>query len=191
MKSFILICLSMLLSGCVEKEIIDEINFEAGVGFDLAEDEENTYRGTVVFQEFEPDKSVINRTFSANGLLRQDMRLDVSKQSSEPLVTGGLQLAIFGPEISKKGIYDIVDSFHRDASIGARVFVATADGKSEDLLKGEYGTRGNATYIYNLIQHNIDHRDIPLTNLHIFSRDYYQKGKDPFLPRLKKPAMIK
>jgi spore germination protein len=186
MKKLILICLFLLLSGCVDKEIIDDINIEVGVGYDLAEDEKDKFRGTVLFQEFQPDQSVINRTFSGNGKLGQDVRLDVSKQTSEPVVTGGLKLAIFGPEISKKGIFDLIDSFQRDASMGARVFVATAEGKSEELLNGDYGTRGNATYISNLIQHNIEHRDIPITNLHIFSRDYYQDGKDPFLPRLKK-----
>ncbi|RBP89933.1 spore germination protein [Cytobacillus firmus] len=186
MKKLILICLSLLLSGCVKKEIIDDINIEVGVGYDAAEEEKDKYRGTVLFQEFQPDKSVINRTFSGNGKLRQDLILDISKQSSEPVVTGGLALAIMGTEISRKGIYDIVDSFQRDASIGSRVFVATAEGTAEDLLKGEYGTLGNSTYIHNLIQHNIDHRDVPKTNLHILIRDYFQKGKDPFLPRLKK-----
>ncbi|USK42268.1 Ger(x)C family spore germination protein [Cytobacillus oceanisediminis] len=186
MKQSIIICLSLLLSGCLDKEIIDDINIEVGVGYDLTEEEKDKYRGIILFQEFQPDGSVINRTFSGNGKLRQDILLDVSKQSSEPVVTGGLVLAILGTEISRKGIYDIIDSFQRDPSIGARVLFATAEGTAEDLVKGEYGTRGNSTYINNLIQHNIDHRDIPKTNLHIFVRDYFQKGKDPFLPRLKK-----
>ncbi|MBY0159081.1 Ger(x)C family spore germination protein [Cytobacillus sp. FSL W8-0315] len=186
MKKLILLCLVLLLSGCVDKEILDDINIEVGVGYDLADDLKDKYRGTVLFQEFQPDKSVINRTFSGSGKLRQDLLLEVTKQSSEPVVTGGLKLAVFGPELSKKGIYDLVDSFQRDASIGARVFVATSEGKAEDMLNGEYGTRGNSTYIYNLIQHNIEHRDIPKTNLHILANDYYQEGKDPFLPRLKK-----
>ncbi|UYG94029.1 Ger(x)C family spore germination protein [Cytobacillus firmus] len=188
MKKLLLIGLLMLLSGCVDKEILDDINIEVGVGYDLAEDSKDKYRGTVLFQEFQPDKSVINRTFSGNGKLRQDLLLDVTRQSSEPVVTGGLKVAVFGPEISKKGIYDLIDSFQRDASIGARVFVATSEDKAEDVMKGEYGTRGNSTYIYNLIQHNIEHRDIPKTNLHILSRNYYEKGKDTFLPRLKKIA---
>ncbi|MDM5228572.1 Ger(x)C family spore germination protein [Cytobacillus sp. NJ13] len=186
MKKLILLCLVLLLSGCVEKEIIDDINIEVGVGYDLAEDPKDRYRGTVLFQEFQPDKSVINRTFSGSGKLRQDLLLEVTKQSSEPVVTGGLKVAVFGPEISRAGIYDLIDSFQRDASIGARVFVATSEGNAEDLMKGEYGTRGNSTYIYNLIHHNIEHRDIPKTNLHILANDYYQKGKDPSLPRIKK-----
>ncbi|RBP91341.1 spore germination protein [Cytobacillus firmus] len=188
MKKLILFCLVLLLSGCVDKEILDDINIEVGVGYDLAEDSKDKYRGTVLFQEFQPDKTVINRTFSGSGKLRQDLLLEVTKQSSEPVVTGGLKLAVFGPELAKKGIYDLVDSFQRDASIGARVFVATSEGKALDMLNGEYGTRGNSTYIYNLIRHNIEHRDIPQTNLHILANDYYQDGKDPFLPRLKKTA---
>ncbi|MFE4524973.1 Ger(x)C family spore germination protein [Cytobacillus firmus] len=188
MKNLLIICLVLLLSGCVDKEILDDINIEVGVGYDLAEDSKDKYRGTVLFQEFQPDKSVINRTFSGSGKLRQDLLIDVTRQSSEPVVTGGLKVAVFGPKISRQGIYDLIDSFQRDASIGARVFVVTSEDKAEEVMKGEYGTRGNSTYIYNLIQHNIDHRDIPKTNLHIVSRDYYETGKDTFLPRIKKIA---
>ncbi len=64
MKKLITICLSLLLSGCLDKEIIDDINIEVGVGYDLAEEEKDKYRGTILFQEFQPDESVINRTFS-------------------------------------------------------------------------------------------------------------------------------
>ncbi|MCM3705553.1 MULTISPECIES: Ger(x)C family spore germination protein [Cytobacillus] len=188
MKKLLLICLVLLLSGCVDKEILDDINIEVGVGYDLAEDPKDKYRGTILFQEFQPDKSVINRTFSGNGKLRQDLIIDVTRQSSEPVVTGGLKVAVFGPKISKLGIYDLIDSFQRDPSIGARVFVITSEDKAEDLLKGEYGTRGNSTYIYNLIQHNIEHRDIPKTNLHLAFRNYHERGRDMFLPRLKKIA---
>jgi spore germination protein len=188
MKKLLLICLVLLLSGCVDKEILDDINIEVGVGYDLAEDPKDKYRGTVLFQEFQPDKSVINRTFSGNGKLRQDLIIDVTRQSSEPVVTGGLKVAVFGADIAKQGIYDMIDSFQRDPSIGARVFVVTSEDKAEDVMKGEYGTRGNSTYIYNLIQHNIEHRDIPKTNLHIVSRNYYEKGRSTFLPRIKKIA---
>ncbi|MBT2687507.1 Ger(x)C family spore germination protein [Bacillus sp. ISL-47] len=191
MKKLLILFLAMLLTGCVEKEILDDINIEVAVGYDMLEDSEDKYRGTVLFQEFQPDKSVINRTFSGEGTIRQDIRMAISKQSSEPVVTGGLKLAIFGPEVVKKGMYDIVDSLQRDASIGARLFVATSDGKTEDLLKGEYGSRGNSTYIYNMISHNVEKRDIPKTNLHLAAHDFYQKGKDPFLPRLKQVSKDK
>ncbi|USK43797.1 hypothetical protein [Cytobacillus oceanisediminis] len=63
MKKLILLCLVLLLSGCVDKEILDDINIEVGVGYDLADDLKDKYRGTVLFQEFQPDKSVINRKF--------------------------------------------------------------------------------------------------------------------------------
>ncbi|GLB59746.1 Ger(x)C family spore germination protein [Cytobacillus sp. NCCP-133] len=186
MKKLAIFFLAVLLTGCVDKEIIDDINIEVAVGYDLLEGSEDTYRGTILFQEFQTDKSVINRTYSGNGLLRKDLILDVSKQTSEPVVTGGLKLAIFGPDISEKGIYDLVDSFQRDASIGARLFILTAEEKAEEVLEGNYGSRGNSTYIYNLIEHNIEHHDIPYTNLHLTMRDFYQKGEDPFFPQIKK-----
>lgn len=190
MKKLVLLLVAILLTGCVEKEIIDDINIEVAVGYDKADDREG-YKGTVLFQQFQPDQSVQNVTYTGEGKLRQDLLLEATKQSSEPVVTGGLKLAIFGPELVKEGIYDLVDSFQRDASIGARLFLATSEGKSGDLLKGEYGTRGNSTYIYNLISHNVEKRDIPKTNLHLAARDFYQKGKDLFLPRLKQAGQDK
>ncbi|KON83525.1 hypothetical protein AF332_27645 [Sporosarcina globispora] len=57
MKRLILMCLVLLLAGCVEKEIIDDINIEAAVGYDLLEGSgKDKYRGTILFQEFQPDQ---------------------------------------------------------------------------------------------------------------------------------------
>lgn len=172
----------LLLSGCVPKSIIDDINIEAASAFDQVEDDH--FIGTVLIQDFLPDKSIQNKTFTATAKLRRDLLLNIQKQSSEPLHLGGLMVTIFGDKLADRGIIDFVDNYQRDPSIGARNYLVTASGSALEILKGEYGPRGTSDYINNLIRHNIKYRDVPETNLHIFVRDYYTKGKDPFLPEL-------
>jgi spore germination protein len=96
-------------------------------------------------------------------------------------------VVLFGDRLAKeKGILDLIDSFQRDPSIGARLFLAETEGESKSVITGEYGERGNAIYLSNLIRHNMKSKDVPKTDLQRFMVDFNQKGKTPYLPRLKK-----
>ncbi|WP_423408109.1 Ger(x)C family spore germination protein [Heyndrickxia sp. MSNUG] len=176
--------LSLLLTGCVEKEIIDDVNIETGIGYDLAED--NNIEGTVMVPVFKPDKNIGNFTFSAKAKANRDLMQEIQRKSAQPVATGSLEIAVFGEEMAKKGIIELMDSFERDPSIGARIYLAVADGKAKDILSGTYGNRGNAIHLSELIKHNTKDRNLPETNLHLFFFNHYQKGSDPYLPILKK-----
>ncbi|QCJ44656.1 Ger(x)C family spore germination protein [Bacillus sp. S3] len=183
----LILCVFLLipLSGCIEKKIIDDINIITGVGFDQSGGQ---MIGTFLTQNFKPDKSIINQTFTSKATLRRDLLIKANKQSPQPLVTGGLAITVIGEELGKRGIKDILDVYQRDVSIGARNFFATAEGKAETILKGEYGTIGSGNHLYNLLDNNIKSKDLPKMNLQLLLRDYYQKGKDIYLPRLKKTS---
>ncbi|MBU8880835.1 Ger(x)C family spore germination protein [Bacillus sp. FJAT-29790] len=179
----LLLLVVVFLSGCVQPLILDDLNVEVGVGYDLLK--EKKFRGTVLLQEFNPDKSILNKTYVANGDLRRDILANVQKQTNNPLVTGGILVSVFGEKLAKEGIIEFVDAYQRDASIGARNLLATTEGLSQDLMQGNYGTQGTAVYLFDLIDHNMNRRDVPKQNLHVVLRDYYQEGKDIYLPRLK------
>lgn len=174
----------LTLSGCVEKEIIDDVNIEMGVGYDLVEDDK--IEGTVMIPIFNPDKKIGNFTYSAKAASSRDLVQEVQRKSPQPIVTGSLEIAIFGRDIAKKGIKEFSDAFERDASIGAGVYFAVADESAKDILSGTYGNRGNAVHLSQLIQHNTKTQNLPKTNMHLFLFDMYQEGKDPYLPILKK-----
>ncbi|MEH7123798.1 Ger(x)C family spore germination protein [Bacillus sp. JJ1773] len=188
-KLSILLILSILLSGCVQRKVIDNINIESAAAFDkLAE---GKFIGTLLTQEYLPDKSIKNNTYTSEASLRRDLMLNLQKESSKPIVTGGVLVSIFGDKLVDEGIIDFVDTYQRDPSIGARNFLATSHGSALEILKGDYGPEGNSNYINDLIEHNIQRGDVPETNLHIFLRDYYMKGKDPYLPELRQIAQNK
>ncbi|MBP2240404.1 spore germination protein [Cytobacillus eiseniae] len=181
------LCIAMVilfLSGCVDKSIIDDINIQSAVAIDQIEGDPEKIKGMILIQNYLPDQAVENIRFTSTGKIRRDLLLNIQKKSSQPIVVGGLMVTIFGDKISDYGIAEYVDVYMRESSVGTRNYLATSKSSAIGILAGEYGPRGNATYLRNLIEHNIEHRDVPKTNLHIFLRDYYSRGKDPYLPEI-------
>ncbi|MEH7334782.1 Ger(x)C family spore germination protein [Neobacillus drentensis] len=181
---FVILMVFTVLIGCVQKEILDDVNLESGSAYDYVG---GKIKGTALVPIYLPNKEVQNKTFSASSNLSRDFLRDVQRQSSDPLVTGSLKVVLFGESLAKEnGILDLIDSFQRDPSIGAGLYLATAKGEAKDILEGQYGKRGNAIYLSNLIRHNMKNKDIPKTNLHRFLFDFNQLGKTPYLPELRK-----
>lgn len=176
------LCLFVLV-GCVQKKIIDEIDIIAGEAYDI--DGNKKFIGSILIQNYLPDKSIENKVFVTKGMLRRDLLLNAQKQASGNIVTGGIEITIFGDKLANQGVIDFIDTYERDASIGARGYLATANKTALEILKGNYGPQGVSRYLSSLLEHNIAERDIPNTNLHLFVRDFYMKGKDPYLPELK------
>ncbi len=183
-KVNVLILLAFVLVGCVNNKIIDDIDIQAGSAFD--ELEEGEVIGAILIQNYLPDKTVENKVLKTKGQLRRDILLNVQKKTSGELSTGGLVITIFGDKLADNGIIDFVDAYQRDASIGARNYLVTSSENALEILEGNYGPKGTSKYLQDLLAHNIKYRDIPTTNLHIFLRDYYMEGKDPYLPEIKK-----
>jgi spore germination protein len=179
-----LILILLLLTGCVEREILDDLNIETAKGYDLVD--ENKIRGTALFPVYIKDGAIENRTLSAEAPSTREVLETLARKSQQPLVRGSLDVVLMGEDMAKKGVIDVTDSLQRDASIGARVILAVTEGNAEDILNGNYGIRGNGTFISNLINQNIKRRDLPETNLHMFLFDYYQDGQTPYLPIIKK-----
>jgi spore germination protein len=178
------VLLAFILIGCVQKEVLDDITLIEGIGFDYI-DSKNIL-GTVVVPVYLPKQAPKNITFSAKAEIKKSMLQDIQRQTAEPIVTGSLAVVLFSKTLTEKvGILPLVDPFQRDPGVGSGLYLAVVDGETKDLLGGNYGIRGNATYISNLMNHNIKYEDLPKTNLQWFLADFYQEGKTPFIPQLK------
>lgn len=174
------------LSGCVEKEIVDDINIISGLGFDMVENKDEI-KGTVLYPTYSQNAEVTNVTISATSDISREIILEVQRKSQDPLVIGSIEVVLFHNDLVKeKGIFYLVDSLRRDPSVGSRLYLAIIEGKAEDILTMNLGQEGTGVYLSRLLKHNIEKRDIPITNLHRFTFQYYQEGLDPFLPIIKK-----
>lgn len=183
-KCSIVIAIVLFISGCVKKEILDDVSIESALGFDFYK--EGQILGTSLVPNFQPDKSIKNVTYQAVSAMNRELIVEMQRQSADPLVSGSIEVVLFGEKLARRGIIDLIDALQRDATIGERLYLTVVDGKANDMLKHTYGTSGNATYISNLVEQNIESRDLPQTNLHMFIFDFFQKGKDPFLPMVKR-----
>jgi spore germination protein len=186
MKKRLGLCILSLIivTGCVEKEILDDINIEIARGYDW--EDEDTTKGTMLIYNFQPDKSIENTTLTTTASTSRELVNKLQEQASNPLSEGSLEVVLIGKELANKGFIDYLDAPLRNASIGARLFVVAVDGNANDLLSGSYGTRGNAIFISNLLNHNIENQNLPKTNLQLFFHDYYQLGKSVYIPQIKK-----
>lgn len=178
----IFIC-GLFLVGNVQKRVIDDVNIATGFGVDKSNGQ---LQGSLMIPVFKADKSIGNFTFTAKGKIPRDLVSEMQKKASQPIVGGSLDIAFFGEDLAREGIIQVLDVFLRDPTIGARLNLAVIDGKVEDIFKGNYGDRGNHEYLRQLIEQNMKVHNLPLTNLHSFLADFYEEGKDAYLPLLKK-----
>lgn len=185
-KSIILqsFCVVILLAGCVQTEIIDDVRLVTGISFDAGKGDKVV--GTVLIPYYMPDQKIINNTLTVTGAPSRDLFTKYQEMSSDPVVGGSLEVVLFGTDFAKRGVYQVLDSLQRDPGIGTNIYLAVVDGNAQETLEGKYGKRGNSSFISELLEHNIKSRDLPKTNLHLFISDYYQTGKTAFLPIIKK-----
>lgn len=187
MKNYLYILLLLIfliaVTGCSsEQNIIDDIDLVTAVGYDYINDDQ--IRGTVSIPVFKPDKSVSSGTFSnVSGLIREN-RAKLDSESSKPLLSGKLELALYNDELAKHGIYEYLDYLNRDPSVGSHVYLAVVEGKAKNYLTKKYETQDTGLYISGIIEKNIKRGTIPKTNLHQLLYKYYSKGADFSLPLL-------
>lgn len=166
--------------GRVTTQILDDINMESAVGYDYKGD--NLIKTTSAIPIFKPDKSVGNETFTAVDELSKETLRKINLSSARQMVNGKLEVALYGKELAKRGIGDLMDTLQRDPSISERLLVAVVDGDAEQILKRKYGDRDTGVYLSMLIDQNIEAGLVPTYNLHHFLNNYYSKLSDPFLP---------
>lgn len=182
-KRFIpILLLPVFLAGCMDinQRVLDDIQLITAVAYEYIEDDK--IKMTVVFPNFQPDKSVKNETLVASSILSKEIRDLGSLQSEKPLVSGKIEVALYERETAEKGIKEILDSLERDPSIGANVFLGVIEGNPEEVLSKQYGNIDNGIFLSNLIEQNVQSGLIHKTNLHQFLYKYHAEGIDPMLP---------
>ncbi len=181
--SLILACI-LLMAGCTTKqEILDDINLITLIGYDHTDDRKS--QGTVAVPQYKPDGTVQNEYYSAIGEIGQDIGQQLALQTQRPLVNGKLEIVLFGIEFAEKGVIETNDIFRRDPSVSANMKLAVYDGNVHDfIVNHRIPNQDLGMALTKLIEQNSKQETFPRTNIHLFFRTYFTKGKDPFLPLL-------
>lgn len=188
-KTVALLFLSVLiLSGCdllgVQKNILEDNLLAEGVGFDA--EEEGKIKSTAVVTSARTGKDVPagKEIYQSVSYSAKSTRQKMESQTPYPVVSGRLEVIVYGADLAKKGLFPIVDTYSRDPSIGRKLTLAVAEGRAEPLVKLEKKqAESPGVKLKEIITQN--HRyNLPDVNLHSFLYSYYGKGRDPVMPLL-------
>ncbi|WP_270182551.1 Ger(x)C family spore germination protein [Alkalihalobacillus sp. CinArs1] len=182
MKLPVLLCISiLLLSGCVENSVVDDIQMVTVIGYEKGED--GKIKGIAVAPQFQADGTIQNSVYIEEAEISKEIRSQYNSESPKPFVSGKLQLAIYSREIAEEdGIMELTDTLQRDPFIGSRAFLAISDTDIEKMLSTNFGNADTGHFLHSLLDHNSNYGMLPKTNLHNFFYYYFSEGNDPFLP---------
>ncbi|WP_209122541.1 Ger(x)C family spore germination protein [Alkalihalobacillus sp. BA299] len=183
---------TVLLTGCIQTNIIDELALIYAVGYDQAEN--NELEVTVTYPTFieQGEESALHqKTISAVGKTTKGATDLINAKTQKPLKKGQARVFLFSDKIAEGGIEHLVDSLYRDPSVPNRVHLAVTEGKAKDAFDAvEEGDDRVGVFIPDLID-QIQQKSIPITNLHLFLFSMYNDGRDAFLPLLKADGELK
>lgn len=173
---------SLILTGCGGSNIIEDLAIIQSVAFDVSEIKENPIKITVLFPTVSKEGKAGTQTLTANGKSSHDSFIKLQNLTNLKLV-GGQNTILFGEELSKKGLINIVETLTSDPEVGTRTKFAIVEGKGEELLKKKVpSVPDNAEYLYTFIDKLGSQNKILNTDKYRFLRDYYDDGIDPVLP---------
>ncbi|WP_188207020.1 Ger(x)C family spore germination protein [Alkalibacillus aidingensis] len=183
----LVICiLLVMLVGCAEENIIEDLGIVTVYGFDKDEDTGHLLATTVLYQ-FDPDITNASQIINSEGDTLQGVKRNANKESGHKITNGQLRVILFGPSLSKEdGFIEHLDTLGRDAKLSDIVYIAVSDQPSDQVLAStNYEEAPNiGAYLHQLIETAVRNEEITSSTYHEYLRDYFQVGRDPVLPLL-------
>lgn len=183
----LIITLSLILTGCWDQKIYEQIGFILEVGIEEG-DVENEYHITYtspVFGSTEKEKVEVIHTTS--GILR-GARENARRMSARQLEGGKIQQIIFSEELAKKGIHQMMEIFERDSTNPTLAWVVIAEGSPMEIFEKGLKFKDKpriAIYINQLLEGGTKSSYVPHTKVYDFDINYYVPGLDPITPIIK------
>ncbi|WP_026696061.1 Ger(x)C family spore germination protein [Peribacillus kribbensis] len=182
-----IVILGIVVGGAtVKTKVLEDLQLVTIYGYDYAG--KNKIRGIVSTPVIPTTENTPpgSKILGVDAHTSKNSRQLLQSVSPKPLVIGRLNTALYSDKIAKKGLFRLLDTLIRDPSLGRSLMLAVVKGSVEDLLSEKYTmTETSSMYVSELMKNN-NQSVIPKTSLHSFLNDYFEKGRDPFLPLLEK-----
>lgn len=134
----IIVILSACLTGCWDMTTLEELNIPIAAGYDVVNMPGTDEKGIEVYGVFpvffkeSPKNYIIDIT---RGKLIGDTRSVRMEHMSEEINLGSFQVAIFGRNLAKEGVRDILDILLRSPQMKNTINLAVADGSLKDIFQ--------------------------------------------------------
>ncbi|WP_226673070.1 Ger(x)C family spore germination protein [Rossellomorea aquimaris] len=179
---YVLILLLCLLSGC-EKNIIDKLGMLDAVGYDLSDDKDKPLMVTINYPNVTKQGVYQNKILTVDAKSSKDSRIRFNHRSNLKIVSGQINVALFGSDLAKIGVKEILDTYMRDPSLGTRVYLAVAEGTAREILEFKPVEDTNSSLYLRTFLEKLDNENERINyNTYQFNRDYFDDGIDPIMP---------
>ncbi|GGL42591.1 Ger(x)C family spore germination protein [Sporolactobacillus putidus] len=195
-KSLVIIMMLMLLSGCIEDNIIDDILMAEAEGYDYIGN--NQVIGTITTPNYAQGgvsgsgggglpatasmmSSATTVTYDGRSLAE-----NLQPKGQKKIKVGKLRIMLFNEALLKHGFEKTIHFRNQDPEVGRDMYLAMVDGSTKDLLTATYQTAiPISRYVYDLIFQN-QQQNFPKNNLSTFLYSYYGRYADPMMPIIKR-----
>ncbi|OOE14107.1 Ger(x)C family spore germination protein [Fictibacillus arsenicus] len=188
MKKIILLFMCFLLSGCAEREILDDITIVRTLGFDKAS-KDNEIKGTINYPIFINEQTFKMKYLSASGETSKEIRNELNEMTARPLFVGKLNTVLFSEKLAREGIMETLDTLQRDPGVGRAIYLGITKQSAESVLSDDYDQINlDGNYFSNLIKQNENYSNLPYLNFHTFLYAFFADCMDPVMPYLSKKS---
>ena len=126
---FVLLILSVLLTGCWDRRELNELGITLALGIDKVEDEYQVTAQVVVPSEIST-KSSTGRSpvtlFHANGETVYEALRKLTKNSPRKIYPGHLRMLVIGEDLAEEGIGESLEFLSRDWELRSDFYVVIA-----------------------------------------------------------------
>ncbi|ACT03699.1 germination protein, Ger(x)C family [Paenibacillus sp. JDR-2] len=172
----VLICCCILLSGCAQERVVDQINILQYMGVDV---EEEKFKLNVSYPEYikasggqslvTTESNVVYGVFTA-----------LTGKSSQPVEMGQMRTLVLNEKFAKKYISELADIINRQFTKSTKASIVLTDQSTKTIITE--ASQKPPFFLSELIDQNMDHGNTPNTNYHTFINQYYGEGQDIYFP---------
>lgn len=180
----LLICIiatTFFMIGCSRTRIIDDVKILQSVGYDI---EDNRIIGTAAYpvyvesiQESHPKK-----LFTASSTTTTGIFTTFTRQTANVIDISQLSSVVVSQEFAKEGIQDLLINLTSDPNIGTNSRVIISKISAKGLL--EESMKYPPYYLSTVLEQNMKFGNVPYSNLHTATFQYYSEGQDIYIPMM-------
>src|SRR5699024_4302973 len=183
-KLIILLVLSLLLTGCPEKRVLDQLGIINARGIDVENENDKIKVNFVIFQ-FEERSQKITKIVSGEGSTVNDALHNANYETNFLLQHGKIQIDLYGKETAEKGIQPLLDSLNRDPNTPDTMFLAVSNTTAEEILtvQEQNISMNIGQFLHDTIEKSTKSDNLfPQVSLQKFMLFLEDVGRDPILP---------
>lgn len=184
--------LTAMLVGCWDAQDISDMNIPIVGGYDVPDrdKDKNEKDATIVvtglIPNLDPEAKEKVRIDRISAQTVGESRGIRSQHNPDVYSTGMVQVSIFGEELARSGLDDVMDALFRDQRMKRAVYMAVVDGRADELLHVEAKNAPNlGVYLLGLLRHAQGRGFMPCTTMLTYGVDANSVGNNPVLPLIK------